>query len=270
MGKAGRYGQRNMAIWQVQRHMDERAQSTWQKPGISKSDQNYQYEYVVSDQVTQYMYPTQYSVVFKLFGDIKEPESREVQKFIDYISNPQVSEINILINSFGGDWNTQIMLYNVLEAQKQHQVVRTYGFSQVFSAASTIFMQGDIRILSKYTDFMVHSPLLQYDSYISVPQLMRTVHNHYHTSRDAIRKIYKGYLSDKELDQILENGEELYLHAEEQLEKGIATHVGYISLQDLTVVEYIDDDVKEEEIEELTNVLKSGMRHYYKDGEDLK
>ena len=45
-------------------------------------------------------------MVFKLFGDIKEPESREIQEFIDYISNPQVSEINILINSFGGDWNT--------------------------------------------------------------------------------------------------------------------------------------------------------------------
>ncbi len=200
MGKTRRYDQRDLALRKVQGDMD-------------------QYSAQQSGQMTQYMYPTQYSVVFKLFGDIGQPDSNQVMEFVDYISNPQVSEINVLINSFGGDWNTQIMLYNVLEAQKQHQVVRTYGFAQVFSAASTIFMQGDIRILSKYTDFMVHSPLLQYNSYISVPQLMRTVHNHYHTSRDAIREIYKDYLSDQELNQILENGEELYLHAEEQLSK---------------------------------------------------
>jgi len=96
----------------------------------------------------------------KFFGEIPEPDDELILNFISAFETFDVQNVNLVINTHGGSWDTAIMLYNILQGHKISGVVRSYGISSVFSAGSILFMAGDVRLATHYTDFLIHTTQL--------------------------------------------------------------------------------------------------------------
>lgn len=65
-----------------------------------------------------------------------------------------VMQINVYINSYGGEVMEGLAIYNALRRHKAH--VTTYCDGSACSIASVIFMAGDERIMSKPSFLMIH------------------------------------------------------------------------------------------------------------------
>lgn len=65
-----------------------------------------------------------------------------------------VTQINVYINSYGGEVMEGLAIYNALRRHKAH--VTTYCDGSACSIASVIFMAGDERIMSKPSFLMIH------------------------------------------------------------------------------------------------------------------
>ena len=65
-----------------------------------------------------------------------------------------VSQINVYINSYGGEVMEGLAIYNALKRHKAH--VTTYCDGSACSIASVIFMAGDERIMSNPSFLMIH------------------------------------------------------------------------------------------------------------------
>lgn len=180
-------------------------------------------------------------LVIKLFGEIPEPGNELVSDVMFQLETYDIKNINVLINTYGGSWDTAIMLYNVLQGQKVSSVVRTYGISSVFSAGQIIYMAGDVRLATNYTDFLIHTTQLglQYDNQANI---LNYVKKHTETVKRAVKDIFQEFLSEKELEDILENGKDLYFDEKEAKERDIVHEVGYLSLRNCNIIIFSDKD----------------------------
>ena len=70
-----------------------------------------------------------------------------------------VEEINVFINSYGGEVAEGLAIYNALRRHKAK--VKTYCDGFACSAASVVFMAGDERIMSNASLLMIHNAWMQ-------------------------------------------------------------------------------------------------------------
>src|SRR5690606_40921758 len=71
------------------------------------------------------------------------------------IAGLEVDQINVYINSYGGEVAEGLAIYNALKRHKAK--VRTYCDGFACSAASVVFMAGDERIMSASSMLMIHN-----------------------------------------------------------------------------------------------------------------
>lgn len=185
------------------------------------------------------------SQTIKLIGDIPEVNDPQIQEILEVLSTPGLEQVDVVINTQGGDYDTQVMLYNLLKSLQATTFVKTIGISSVMSAGQIIYMQGSERIMSKYSSFMIHTTRLQM-GYDSANNSMNFLSNHMSTVKRMIRDIFTGYLTEQELHEVCENGKDFYLNEIEQLERGIATSVGLVHPDGWMTVEFLEEEEMEE------------------------
>lgn len=130
-----------------------------------------------------------------------------------------VEEIDVKINSDGGDPVTACAIYNLL---REHPAkINTYVLGMAASAASVIFMAGDKRYMAKTSFLMIHNP----SSFVGgTAEELRNVADTLDTIRDGVLTAYlKSGLSENEIKELLDK--ETWMTGEMALEKGFATEL---------------------------------------------
>lgn len=74
--------------------------------------------------------------------------------------------ITLYINSPGGDVDAGYAIYDILRLSGRKII--TYAVSEVFSCAIILYLAGDERYASNYSNFMVHEPYDEYDKDASI------------------------------------------------------------------------------------------------------
>lgn len=131
-----------------------------------------------------------------------------------------VSEINVYINSYGGEVAEGLAIYNALKRHKAKVVTHCDGFA--CSISSVIFMAGDERVMSNTSTLMIHN------AWSSVSGNA----NDFRKEADDLEKITQlsvnAYMSqvsiqEEELKTMMD--EETWLMPQEALEYGFATSI---------------------------------------------
>lgn len=138
-----------------------------------------------------------------------------------------VTQINVNINSYGGEVMEGLAIYNALKRHKAH--VTTYCDGSACSIASVIFMAGDERIMCKPSFLMIHDAWTicggnaaalrkQADDLDVITSASVTAYmEHINITEEKLRELMKG---------------ETWLTHEEALEMGFATAIEEASATD--------------------------------------
>lgn len=168
-----------------------------------------------------------YNATIKLFGEIPEPDDPSILEIVDTLESQQFENIDVVINTFGGSWDTAIMLYSMLRAMQATTFVKTVGISSVYSAGIIVFMAGQERLASYYTDFLIHVTRIAMP-YESSTNSMNYLNKHLGTVKRVIKDLFSDYLTEEEMRLVIDASSDLYLSEMEALERGIVTHAGFI------------------------------------------
>ncbi|MBR3592160.1 MAG: Clp protease ClpP [Clostridia bacterium] len=148
-------------------------------------------------------------------GDVSASNlSRQLEELTD------VTEINVYINSYGGEVAEGLAIYNALKRHKAK--VNTYCDGFACSIASVIFMAGEERVMGESSLLMIHNAW----SYVcGNADEMRKQAEDLDKITQASVIAYKSHstLSEEEIKELLDN--ETWLLPEEALEYGFATSI---------------------------------------------
>lgn len=160
------------------------------------------------------------SLDIDIYGDIGGwYYENTIESLAEQIKNmTDVNEINVYINSYGGELSEGLAIYNAL---KQHKAtVNTYVMGFACSSASLIFMSGDNRYISKSSMLMIHNAIC---SCYGNSDDMRAMAETLDKMNGAIRNVYADNIniSMDDLKTLLDN--ETFLNYEECVNYGFAT-----------------------------------------------
>ena len=160
------------------------------------------------------------SLDIDIYGDIGGwYYENTIESLSEQIKNmTDVSEINVYINSYGGELSEGLAIYNAL---KQHKAtVNTYVMGFACSSASLIFMSGDNRYISKSSMLMIHNAIC---SCYGNSDDMRAMAETLDKMNGAIRNVYADNINITidELKTLLDK--ETFLNYEECVNYGFAT-----------------------------------------------
>ena len=131
-----------------------------------------------------------------------------------------VTQINVYINSYGGEVAEGLAIYNMLK--RRPAKVTTYADGFACSIASVIFMAGDERVMSDASLLMIHNA---WTYTVGNADDLRKEADDLETITQASISAYMSGVSitQDELKELLDN--ETWLTPQEALEKGFATSV---------------------------------------------
>lgn len=167
-----------------------------------------------------------------IYGDITSyPWSEsDVSAFsiVTELDNLDVDEIDVYINSYGGEVAEGLAIHNALLRHKA--TITTYDDGFACSIASIVFMAGDIRVMADSSLLMIHNPWTS--AYGKNAEGFRKVADDLDIMKETMKKAYLNKISIKEteLDLLLE--EETFLTADQCLEKGFATKIEKYAISD--------------------------------------
>lgn len=160
-----------------------------------------------------------------IFGDITSWEWFEsdvsnytLSKQLEQMGD--VKQINVHINSYGGEVAEGLAIYNALKNHKAK--VKTYCDGFACSIASVIFMAGDERIMSKASLLMIHNAWTM--TMGNANELRKQADDLDKITQASINAYMDNInISEEELKTLLDN--ETWLTYDESLEMGFATSV---------------------------------------------
>ena len=160
-----------------------------------------------------------------IYGDItswpwleSDISSYNLSKQLEQLGD--VDEIDVYINSCGGEVAEGLAIYNALKRHKAKVTTWCDGFA--CSIASVIFMAGDTRIMSNASLLMIHNAWTRVSGNANE---LRKQADDLDTITQASINAYmeKLNISEEELKELLD--EEKWLLPQEALEKGFATMI---------------------------------------------
>lgn len=158
-----------------------------------------------------------------IYGDItsypwvqSDVSSYNLSKALEQLGD--VDEIDVYINSYGGEVAEGLAIYNALKRHKAK--VTTYCDGFACSIASVIFMAGDVRVMNTASLLMVHNA---WTSAVGNANELRKQADDLETITQQTINVYmeKVNISEEELKSLLD--EEKWISPQEALEKGFAT-----------------------------------------------
>lgn len=165
-------------------------------------------------------------VNINIYGDITSWAWEELGQMSSVILSKQleqledVSQINVYINSYGGEVAEGLAIYNALKRHKAKVVTVCDGFAA--SIASVIFMAGDERIMNESSLLMIHNAW----TYVcGNSEELRKQADDLEKITQASVIAYKAHstLSEEEIKDLMDK--ETWILPEEALEYGFATNI---------------------------------------------
>lgn len=149
--------------------------------------------------------------------ELGEASQRTVQ---NSISELEVDEIVVNINSYGGDVKEGIGIYNVLKSHPAK--VTTICTGMACSIASVIMMAGDEIIMDNASLLMIHNP---WTSIVGNAEELRQTAEELDIMSDMIVKAYlsKVNISESELREMMNR--ETWISSEDAVKMGFATGI---------------------------------------------
>lgn len=139
----------------------------------------------------------------------------------EVIDNLDVDNINVYINSMGGEVSEALAIFSALKRHKAE--IHTYCDGFACSAASVIFCVGDQRTVSRTSMLMIHN-CMSYLGYANSGEMRKAAEDNDKINSRSI-EVYKA-ASNLEEEKIVEMMDaETWLTPEECLEYGLATDI---------------------------------------------
>lgn len=140
---------------------------------------------------------------------------------IKEIDSLDVDEINVYINSPGGEVAEAVAIYSALRRSKAK--VNTFCDGFACSAASIIFCAGEERTIGKLAMLMIHNAM-SYAGYANADELRKIADDTEKINKSSI-EAYKSVcsISEDEIKNLM--NEETWLTADEAVEYGFATKI---------------------------------------------
>lgn len=134
-----------------------------------------------------------------------------------------ISNINIRINSYGGEVAEGLTIYNTLKTCGKHVTTTIDGFA--CSAASMIFMAGSERIINNSSLLMIHNALTYT---VGNAEQLRKEADDLEKINEQIIKTYMEHvnITIDEVKKMMDD--ETWITPEEALEKGFASEIGNV------------------------------------------
>ena len=186
-----------------------------------------------------------------IYGDItswpwleSDVSSYNLSKQLEQLGD--VEEIDVYINSYGGEVAEGLAIYNALKRHKAKVTTWCDGFA--CSIASVIFMAGDTRIMSNASLLMIHNAWTRVSGNANE---LRKQADDLDTITQASINAYmeKVNISEEELKELLD--EEKWLSPQEALGKGFATMISGIDTSQKpsqSAMMYIMEKVQQEKV----------------------
>lgn len=186
-----------------------------------------------------------------IYGDItswpwleSDVSSYNLSKQLEQLGD--VDEIDVYINSYGGEVAEGLAIYNALKRHKAKVTTWCDGFA--CSIASVIFMAGDTRIMSNASLLMIHNAWTRVSGNANE---LRKQADDLDTITQASINAYmeKVNISEEELKELLD--EEKWLSPQEALGKGFATMISGIDTSQKpsqSAMMYIMEKVQQEKV----------------------
>lgn len=157
-----------------------------------------------------------------IFGDITawpwDEKDRDAYGIVKELREVEADTINVHINSYGGDVSEGLAIYNTLKNHKAQIVTICDGFA--CSAASVIFMAGDVRIINEASLLMIHNPWTRACG--NAEEFRKQAEDLDKIAQASINAyMSKVEISEEELKDLL--NKETWLTAQECLDMGFAT-----------------------------------------------
>lgn len=144
--------------------------------------------------------------------------SFDIKQEIDTLD---VDEINVYINSYGGEVAEALAIYSALKRNKA--TVHTYCDGFACSAATIIFAAGETRTMGNIALLMIHN-CMSYVGYANSDEMRKAAEDNDKINQSSIEAYKKiSNLSEDEIKDMMDN--ETWLTAEECLKYGFATDI---------------------------------------------
>ena len=162
-----------------------------------------------------------------IFGDItswgqwgKDDPDRSAYNIVNELKAVSASNINVHINSYGGDVSEGLAIYNTLKNSKKNITTICDGFA--CSAASVVFMAGQQRVMSPASLLMIHNA---WTCAIGNSAELRKQADDLETITQASVEAYKqvAVVSEEKIKELMDN--ETWILPEDAKEYGFATEV---------------------------------------------
>ena len=160
-----------------------------------------------------------------IYGDItswpfleSDVTSFDIKKQID---NLDVDDINIYINSYGGEVAEALAIYSALKRNKAN--VHTFCDGFACSAASIVFCAGDVRTMGAIALLMIHN-CMSYIGLANSDEMRKAAEDNDKINQSSI-EAYKAVtgLEESKIKKLMDAA--TWLTAEEALELGFATDI---------------------------------------------
>ncbi len=160
-------------------------------------------------------------IVGQSWYDAEDESVTELVRKIEDFNAVEGDEIHCMINSRGGNYFAGVHLYNTLKQSVAKVTTKNVGLAA--SAASAVFMAGDVRICYLGSITMVHNPLID-PGLCNSEDLIKLAEDLDGVGL-AMKSLYLAEtgLDEAKLDELLKN--EKNMPPEEALEMGFATEV---------------------------------------------
>ena len=162
-----------------------------------------------------------------IFGDISaygqwgdDDPDRSAYNIVNELKEIQASNVNVHINSYGGDVSEGLAIYNTLKSLNKNVTTICDGFA--CSVASVVFCAGDKRVMSDSSLLMIHNAWTYAQGNSEV---LRKTAEDLDIITQASVNAYKltANISEEEIKNLMDN--ESWITAESAVEMGFATDI---------------------------------------------
>lgn len=155
------------------------------------------------------------------YGQCEDDDSgRSAYNIVNELKEIQASNVNVHINSYGGDVSEGLAIYNTLKSLNKNVTTICDGFA--CSVASVVFCAGDKRVMSDSSLLMIHNAwtYAQGNS-----EALRKTAEDLDIITQASVNAYKltANISEEEIKNLMDN--ESWITAESAVEMGFATDI---------------------------------------------
>ena len=173
---------------------------------------------------------------FYISGDIKSADNY-IHWFEIIRNSGEHDVIRLVINSNGGDLFTAIQFMRVLQETEATIIASIEG--ACMSAATMIFLQASIFEISEHSMFMIHN--YSGGTIGKGGEMYDNIVYERKWSDNLLHKVYKDFLTDEEIDSVL-NNKDLWLDGDEVLER--IKKMGAVTTAEEAVEEIIEEAPK--------------------------